>query len=190
MKATNSSVAFSGARQPNTDASHPCALSPGVTGCSQTDSSSSSPSSPRMQDCSVVVSVSKRSPHSAPPSMSSSAGEPVCSGVSAAGTGDGLGVSVGRGVGAGAGVAVGSGVADGTGVAVGVSAGSGVAAGGGSSPHAVRRKAAIRHDSPISAARWMSPRNPAGAGKANSRACLRRLLPDYASPGGAANLTT
>ena len=113
--------------------------------------------------------------------MSSSAGEPVCSGVSAAGTGDGLGVSVGRGVGVGAGVAVGSGVADGTGVAVGVSAGSGVAAGGGSSPHAVRRKAAIRHDSPISAVMRISPGNPAGTGRENNnRACLRRLLPDYA----------
>ena len=184
MKARNRSVAFPGARQPNTDASQPCALSPGVTGCSRTDFRSSSPSSLRMQDCSAVVSVSKRSPHSAPPSMSSSAGEPVCSGVSAAGTGDGLGVSVGRGVDVGAGAAVGSGVADCTGVAVG----NGVAAGGGSSPHAESRTAAIRHGNPISAARWMSPRNPAGAGRANSRACLRRLLPDYAPPGRSSEL--
>ena len=138
-------------------------------------------------------------------SSSSSAGAPVCEGI-ATGTGDGLGVAVGRGVGVGAGVAVGSGVADGTGVgvavgrgvgvgagvavgsgvadgtgvAVGVSGGSGVPAAGESSPHADSRAAAIRHERLISAVMRISTGNPARAGKANSRACLRRLLPDYA----------
>ena len=179
IKDRNTSAAISGARQPNTDASHPYLFSTGVTGCSRTDFRSSAPSSPRRQDCSVVVSKSNSSPQRMPPSMSksSSAGAPLRSGVADAGTGDGLGVAVGRGVDVGAGAAVGSGVADGTAVAVGV----GVSVGRGSSPHAESRTAAIRHGNPISAARWMSPRNPVRTGKANrSRACLRRLLPDYA----------
>ena len=174
MKAMNRSVAFSGDRQPNIDASQPCALSPGVTVCSRTDFRRSAPSSLRIQDCSVAVSASNSSPHSAPPPMSSSVGAPVCSGGEAVGTGDGLGVAVGRGVGDGAVVAVGSGVA------VGVLTGSAVALGGGSSPHADSKANATKQDSPRSTFRWMSPRNPAGARKANSRICIRRLLPDYA----------
>ncbi len=186
MKDRNRSVAFSGARQPNTDASHPCAFSPGVTGCFRTDFRSSSPSSPRTQARSAAVSKSNSSPQrvASSRSKSRSTDTPACSGVTSAGTGDGLRVAVGRGVDVGAGAAVGSGVAAATGVAVGVSAGSGVAAGGGSSPHAESKTAAIRHGNPIRAARWMSPRNPVRTGKANgSLACLRRLFPDYAPPG-------
>ena len=191
MKATNRSVAFFGARQPNTDASQPCALSPGVTSCSRTDVRSSSPSSSRMQDCSAAVSISNSSPQRIPLAMSSSsaAGAPVCSGV-ALGTGDGVGVAVWCGVGVGAGVAVGSGVADGTGVAVGVSGGSGVAAAGGSSPHADSSAEAIRHERPISVVMRISPGKPAGTGRENNdRACLRRDTPCLRPPGGAADVT-
>ena len=117
---------FSGARQPNTDASHPCAFSPGVTGCSRTDFRSSAPNSLRKTGLlGGRERKSNSSPQNVPPPMSKSSSawrRRSAPASAAAGTGDGLGVAVGRGVVVGAGVAVGSGVADGTAVAVGVSA--------------------------------------------------------------------
>ena len=95
------------------DASHCCVSPSGIARRFSTDSSSSSPNSVRMQDCSEVVNLSNSCPQRVSVSMSKSriAGAPTRSGVGVGvgGTDVGVGVLV-AGVGSGVGVAAGSSV--------------------------------------------------------------------------------
>ena len=172
----NIPAAVSGARQPNIDASH-CSVSPSdIARRSSADSSSSSPSSFRMHDCSEVVKVSNSFPQSVPASMSYSriAGAPTCSGV---GVGSGVGVSVGSGVGVGTGVDVGR-TDVGVGVLVacigpGVSGGRTVGVVVGPSSHADSNAAASKHSSPTHTIRHANLPNTLLTRKVNAN----RLLP-------------
>ena len=168
----------SGARQPNIDASH-CSVSPSdIARRSSADSSSSSPSSFRMHDCSEVVKVSNSFPQSVPASMSYSriAGAPTCSGV---GVGSGVGVSVGSGVGVGTGVDVGR-TDVGVGVLVvcigpGVSGGRTVGVVVGPSSHADSNAAASKHSSPTHTIRHANLPNTPLTRKVNAN-CLSPSL--------------
>ena len=112
----NMAAAVSGARQPKIDTIHSSVSPSARTRIASADSSSSSPSSVRMQDCSSAVNASNRSPQRVSLSISNSpsTGPPPCSAVGAI---VGVGVDVG---GTGVGVAV---LVAGAGTAVGRAAG-------------------------------------------------------------------
>ena len=158
----NNPEAVSGARQPNIDASHCCVSPSGIARRSSTDSSSSSPNSVRMQDCSEVVNLSNSCPQRVSVSMPKSliAGAPTRSGVGA-----GVGVGVGARVGVG-----------GTDVGVGVlvaGVGSGIGFSVGPSSHADSNATANKHSSPTHTIRHEDLPNTLFTRKVNApTACL------------------